>query len=132
MASKAIKSFPLPFCTSLNADLVRLTRLWKSINDCLESKGEIRYLGAASCIRMNTNQGVKHFILKATNRRGRKRECWVAELHFELRVELDHMRKVDVKSNRNTLLPVFLNILENDRNVVYDKGLIEIRSCKKQ
>lgn len=125
IASKAVRHFPQHFRGSVNANLQRATRLWKSRNEFILSLGGSSNLATPSTISRNTKDGHKRVSLKAKAGRGKKRQPWVEALHYDLRAEFDRLRKLGVKFNLNTLRSLALEVLDKSESPLYSRNMLD-------
>lgn len=122
ISSRAVKEFPLLFCTETNTHLTRASCLWKYLAEYLDDDGNVRNLGINFLIRRRTSKVHKQVLHKGHKSRGRQRAYFVNELHAELRDEFDRMRNLRVKFNLKNLRLLSLNILDCDFSTVF-KGI---------
>lgn len=132
ISSITVKAFPLLFHTSINADLVHATRVWKSRFDFIGDNGRIKHIGLTSSITMNTIAVMKQINLKEKFIQGRKIAQWVDQLYIEMRDESDRFRKVEIKFNMHTSLLLSLHLLDEKLNGVYGKGIVDSKTGKLQ
>ena len=92
IASKAVTNFPHLFRGTLNSNLIRASRLWKSRETYTNSEGAVVFRGNSSTLSRVTRNGLKRVHCKAREGRGRKRVAWVLELHQDLVEEFDRLR----------------------------------------
>ena len=122
MPSKAVKNFPGLFRSTVNANLVRASRLWKSRGDCMNAHGKVELHSASATVARVSWKGVKKLHTKARPGRGRKRAAWVVALHGDLLPEFDRLRKLGVKFNLKTLRALALHLVANSANSHYSRS----------
>lgn len=110
IASKAIRQFPSFFRSSINSNLTKASRLWKTRQEYTNDEGKVLLRGTTSTITRVTLRGCKRVNVKDRSGRGRERTAWVSALHDALVSEFHRLRKLGVKFNCKTLRSLAIHI----------------------